>query len=159
MNIIQYNNSFLGRIMYSTTCASKAILSKLCYNESIQLPQTALELSAQSAILYHFCTILVRAVRSTWRYRYRYRYLNSEFSCSLLSSICQPHSWSFDSTHLMQPFFYTGHTRGFLFYLFLEAKGLQTSKWWLISCTTIICINLSDYNEFLYVLIRRMHMI
>lgn len=141
--------------MYSTTCASKAILTKLYYNESIQLPQTALELSAQSTILYHFCTILVRAVRSTWRYRYRYRYLKSEFSCSLWSNIYQPHSWSFDSTHLTQPFFYLEDS---YFTFFLEAKGLQTSKWWLISCTTIICINLSDYNEFLHVLIRSMHM-
>lgn len=37
-------------------------------------------------------------------------------------------------------------------------KGLQASKWWLISWTTIICINQSDYNEFPHTLIRNLHM-
>lgn len=106
MGIMQYNNSSLGRIMYSTTCASKAILSKLCYNKSMQLFQTALKLSALTIILHNFLYFFFSFLfffsweqLDPWRcrYRYRYKYLNyfffifSEFSCSLWSDVCQPH--------------------------------------------------------------------
>lgn len=51
--------------MYSTTCASKAILSKICYIKSMQLLRIALKLSALTVIPYNFCTLyLLRAVRS-----------------------------------------------------------------------------------------------
>lgn len=143
MGVMKYHNSFLGRIMYSTTCASKAILSKICYIKSMQLLQIALKLSTLTITLRNFAVFIYWEQLDLLKCRCRCKYLNfsySEFSCSLCNSFS---NWE--------------HKLNFYFTFSSEVKGLKTPNCWLISCTAIICTVWRCSNEFSHTLFSNLH--